>query len=91
MPSFTAATSIYRGRHTYRSGAAAGPFAPALTPSANFHDQDFCYGRELDANYPHPETCEKCISCDLSGRAQEMDCVSGLHYMQDETRWGHCD
>jgi hypothetical protein len=86
LPGFTAGLAAYRSRQTYRPLATGPAQPPGLTPQ-----YDFCAGRELDANYPHPETCEKYISCDLSGRAQEMPCVAGLHFMADETRWGHCD
>jgi len=63
----------------------------AVASAADYHNQDFCKNRELDANYKHPESCEKYIACELSGKATEMPCVSGLHYMLDDTKWGHCD
>jgi len=63
----------------------------AAASATNYHNQDFCKGRELDHHYKHPEDCGKFIACDQSGRAIEMPCVSGLHYMLDDTRWGHCD
>jgi hypothetical protein len=86
LPGFTAATSIYRGRHTYRAPVMAGSLSPALTPA-----YEFCANRELDHNYPHPYDCGKYIACELSGKATEMPCVEGLHFMEDGTRWGHCD
>jgi hypothetical protein len=90
LPGFTAELVDYRSPHTYRSAFARDALRLGLMPAA-YEDQDFCSGRELDANYAHPDDCGRYISCDLSGRAQEMPCAAGLHFMSDDTRWGHCD
>lgn len=91
LPGFTAATAVYRSTGRYCCADISTARAPALAAAVGNHDQDFCHGKELDHNYPHPEDCGRYISCDLSGRAQDMPCVNGLHFMTDDTRWGHCD
>ncbi|WP_425583067.1 chitin-binding domain-containing protein [Zobellella aerophila] len=55
-------------------------------------EEEFCEGRELNANYANPNgDCSTYIACDLAGKAKVMPCPTGLHYVEDDRPWGYCD
>jgi len=67
-------------------------FASAASKHSKHHRlNDFCDGKQLNANYKNPDSCESYISCDHAGIARVMPCPSGLHYTEGERPWGHCD